>query len=147
MSFSYSTSLSTTKDQIRFLTADTVSASAVFQDEEISGILNNIEPNVFYAAALMIRQRMAAFVTKAIRYRVGATGGTSALEIDRTGLIKNFSLLADKYEAKALSQLDEVFDRFAFDIDTYGRNRSEYQGVVDSLNTAEDGLGVTPDFA
>ncbi len=129
MSFTYSTTLSTTQDKLRFLISDTEATSFVFQDEELAGLLM-METNVFFAAALALRQRMASFVTKAIKYRVGATGGTAALEIDRTSIIKSFETLIKSYEARALSELDEVFDRLAFDVDPYGRDVSEYQGYL-----------------
>ena len=129
MSFSYNTSLTTDLDKVRLLIADTSSSAIIFQDEEITGLLS-MEPNVYMAAALAIRSRMAAFVTKAIAYRVGAAGGNAALEIDRTSMIKNFNLLADKFVALAVAGIDEAFDRFAFDIDTFGQDWSEYQGVV-----------------
>ena len=129
MSFSYSTSLTADLDKIRLLIADTDSTSVIFQNEEITGLLT-MEPNVYMAAALAIRSRMAAFVTKAIAYRVGAAGGNAALEIDRTSMIKNFNLLADKYVMLAVTSVDEAFDRFAFDIDVFGQDRSEYQGYV-----------------
>ena len=147
MSFSYDISLGLTRDRLRFLISDSEASSVIFQDEELDGILNNVEPNLFFAAALCIKSRMASFVTKAIKYRIGATGGTSAIEIDRTGIIKNFTMLAEQYQMWAASQIDESFDRYAFGIDAYGRNRSEYQGMTDDLNSSEDGLGVVPDFA
>ena len=128
MSFSYDYNLTTPLDQLRFLTSDTSADSPVYQDEEINGLFN-LEPNLYMAAARAIQARIHGFVTKAFKYQIGAAGDRSAIQVDRTGLIKNFMLLVDKYEAVALSGLDEAFDRMAFDVDMYGRDRSEYQGV------------------
>lgn len=50
MSFSYSSSLSTDKDFVRFLIHDTVEPGHAVEDEEINGILTRI-PNVYLAAA------------------------------------------------------------------------------------------------
>lgn len=88
-----------------------------------------METNVYYAAATAIRARIPAFVTKAIRYQIGTTGGRAAIEVDRGNMIKNFMSLVDSYIAASLAGIDEVYDRAAWDIDTYGRDVSEYQGI------------------
>lgn len=129
MSFSYDFTLADQLSQLRFLTSDTSASSPIYQDEEINGLLL-LEPNLYMAAARAIQARMHSFVTKAIQYQIGAAGDRSAIQVDRRDLIKNFMLLVNKYEEVALSGLDESFDRLAFDIDIYGRDRSEYQGVI-----------------
>lgn len=128
MSFTYDISLTSDLDKVRFLTSDTDAASIIFQDEELTGLLG-MEPNVYMAASVAIRQRAASFVTKAIKYQVGTAGGNAALMVDRQSIIKNFIALADKLELWAIGGIEETFDRLAFDVDVYGRDRSEYQGI------------------
>ena len=128
MSFSYDISLTTDLDKVRWLTGDTDGSSIIYQDEELNGALG-MEPNVYYCAATAIRARVPQYVTKAIRYQIGSTGGRAALEIDRTKIVDNFMKLADHYIAASLASIVETFDRAAFDIDVYGRDMSEYQGV------------------
>lgn len=129
MSFSYSTSLTSDRDKVRLLISDTNSSDIIFQNEELDGILG-MEPNVYTAAATALRARTSAFVTKAIRYQIGTTGGRAAIEVDRGNLVKNFLALADHYIQASIAGIDEVYDRAAFDIDPYGRDVSEYQGVI-----------------
>jgi hypothetical protein len=128
MSFSYDISLSGEKDKLRFLLSDTVQSSAVFQDEEIGGILN-IQSNVFLAAALLAYSRATALATSAIQYIVGA-GVRDALSIDRRAVPKFWMDLSSKMEQMALTQDSnyEFLDRFAFDIAADGRDFSDYQG-------------------
>lgn len=128
LSFTYNINLTSDLDKVRFLTSDTSASSVIFQDEEITGLLG-MESNIYMAASIALRQRAAAFVTKAIKYQVGTAGGNAALMVDRSRIIKNFMDLAEKLEAWAIGSIDESFDRLAFDIDVYGRDRSEYQGI------------------
>ena len=125
MAFTYNTTLSASRDQLRFLISDVDSANVIFQDAELDGVLS-LASNVFRAAALSLRARAASFIEKAIQYSIGADV-RGQLSVDRREIISNFNLLIASYEARAESP-DEAFDRFDFNIDVFGRDRSHYQG-------------------
>ena len=125
MAFTYSTTLSADRDKLRFLIADIDSSNITYQDAELDGVLN-MDSNVFRAAAIALRARASSFIEKAIQYSIGADV-RGALSVDRREIIKNFNLLITSYEARAETP-DEAFDRFDFNIDVFGRDRSHYQG-------------------
>lgn len=140
LSFTYDSSLGSSKDKLRFLISDTVNTAkspAVFADEELSGLLNGIESNLFMAAAVALRSRAASFVDKAISYSVGTgTGRGGALSVDRRGILRDIMALAATFDARALSTPDEAFDRLDFNIGADGRDLSNYQGfttLIDQL--------------
>ena len=136
MSFSYDTSLSASKDQLRFLLADTVNTAtspAIFQDEELTGLLNNVEAGLYQAAAVALRSRAASFIDKAIKYSVGADIRGS-LSVDRKGLMKEIMALAKTFEDIAMAQPYEVFDRADFNVNWLGEDVSNYQGYTDTLD-------------
>jgi len=126
MSFSYDTSLSTAKDRLRFYTTDTVEASAVFSDEELNGIVAQY-PDELFAAAMCLRNRAAYFAARAISFSIGA-GNNDSIRVDRRTLPKFYMDLADKLENRSLTTPDEFIDSFAFQVNEYGQDRSEYIG-------------------
>ena len=125
MAFTYSTTLAADRDRLRFLIADIDSSNITYQDAELDGVLS-MDSNVFRAAAIALRARASSFIEKAIQYSIGADV-RGALSVDRREIIKNFNLLITSYEARAETP-DEAFDRFDFNIDVFGRDRSHYQG-------------------
>ena len=125
MAFTYSTTLAADRDRLRFLIADIDSSNITYQDAELDGVLS-MDSNVFRAAAIALRARASSFIEKAIQYSIGADI-RGALSVDRREIIKNFNLLITSYEARAETP-DEAFDRFDFNIDMFGRDRSHYQG-------------------
>ena len=125
MAFTYSTTLAADRDRLRFLIADIDSSNITYQDAELDGVLS-MDSNVFRAAAIALRARASSFIEKAIQYSIGADV-RGALSVDRREIIKNFNLLIASYEARAETP-DEAFDRFDFNIDVFGRDRSHYQG-------------------
>ena len=125
MAFTYSTTLAADRDRLRLLISDVDSSNIIFQDAELDGVLA-IDSNIFRAAAIALRARAASFIEKAIQYSIGADV-RGALSVDRREIIKKFNLLIASYETRAESP-DEAFDRFDFNIDTFGRARSHYQG-------------------
>ena len=125
MAFTYSTTLSLDRDKLRFLIADSDSSNIIYQDAELDGVLS-MDSNIFRAAAIALRARASSFIEKAIQYSIGADI-RGALSVDRREIIKNFNLLITSYEARAETP-DEAFDRFDFNIDMFGRDRSHYQG-------------------
>lgn len=127
MSFSYSTSLSSDGDKLRFLIDDHNGSDYIYEDEELSGVLT-MEPNLYLAAALCLNQRAVAFAEKAIRYRVGGDN-RGILDVDRTKVAAEIRATAKTFQEKAFSVPDEGWDRMAFDIDGYGRDVSDYQGI------------------
>lgn len=133
MSFSYDVTLSSSRDKLRFLIADTVNTAkspAVYANEELTGLLDGIESNLFQAAAVALRARAAGFVDKAISYSVGTGGTRGALSVDRRGILKDIMALAATFEARALATPDEAFDRLDFNIGADGRDLSNYQGFT-----------------
>lgn len=127
MSFSYSTSLSADRDRLRFFVNDTDSSDYIYENEELDGVLS-VEPNLYLAAALCLNQRAVAFAEKAIRYRVGGDN-RGILDVDRTKVAAEIRATAKTFQEKAFSVPDEGWDRMAFDIDGYGRDVSDYQGI------------------
>ena len=138
MSFSYNMTLSTNEDKLRLLLADTVAASAIWTNEELTGVLT-MEPNVYMAGALLARSRAAATIPGAWSYTVAA-GVRTSLAVDRRRKPEFWLMLAKALEAKAFSVADELFDVFDFVIDVYGRDVSEYQGRVRVPGLVIDGL-------
>lgn len=132
MAFSYNNSLSADRDKLRFLISDTDSSNVIYQDSELDGVLS-IDSNIFRAAAVALRARATSFIEKAILYSVGAGGRASILSVDRREIIRNFNLLIESYEARAETPA-EGFDRFDFNTDIFGRDRSRYQGDNDVFN-------------
>ena len=135
MSFSYDNTLVALRDRLRFLVSDTASATAIYANEELDGILS-VQANVYLAAAILLRQRAAALAPNAILYSSGAFAG-GQLMVDRRQTAKALLDLAKSYEETAAASAEEAFDRFAFNIDALGRDRSEYQG--DTGTTEWDG--------
>ena len=91
LSFSYNSTLSSSRDKLRFLIADTVNtvkSPAVYADEELTGLLDGIESNLYQAAAMALRSRAASFVDKAISHSVGVGGARAILSVDRRGILK-----------------------------------------------------------
>lgn len=129
MSYSYDTSLSSAKDRVRFYTTDTVEASAVFADEEITGLLT-IYPDELMAAAFALRNRAVYFAARAISYSVGA-GNNDSIRVDRRSLPKFYMDLADVLEKRAVTTPDEAFDSVSYHINMYGMDCSEYVGDTD----------------
>lgn len=125
MAFSYSTTLSADRDKLRFLISDVDSTNIIYQDAELDGVLS-MDSNIFRAAAIALRARAASFIEKAIQYSIGADV-RGQLSVDRREIIRNFNLLIASYEARA-EVPDEAFDRFDFNIDVFGQDRSHYQG-------------------
>lgn len=125
MAFTYSTTLAADRDRLRFLISDVDSGNIIYQDAELDGVLS-MDSNVFRAAAIALRARASSFIEKAIQFSIGADV-KAALSVDRREIIKNFNLLIASYEARAETP-DEAFDRFDFNIDKFGRDRSHYQG-------------------
>lgn len=132
MAFSYNNSLSSDRDRVRFLISDTDSTNVIYQDSELDGVLG-IDSNFFRAAAVALRARATSFIEKAILYSVGAGGRSSILSVDRREIIRNFNLLIESYEARAETPA-EGFDRFDFNTDIFGRDRSRYQGDNNVFN-------------
>lgn len=128
MAFTYNDSLSGDRDKVRLLIGDVTSATAIFNDAELDGILG-LDSNVFRAAAVALRARATTFIEKAIQYSIG-TGTKGQLSVDRRGVVKEFERMILSYEARAESP-DERFDRFDFNVDIFGRDASHYQGKTD----------------
>lgn len=128
MAVTYNNSLSSDRDTLRFLIADTDTSAGIYQDSELDKVLS-LDSNLFRAAAIALRARAASFIEKAIQFVVGAStrGG---LSVDRREIIKNFNLLIQSYEARAETP-DEAWDRFDFNVDAFGRDASHYQGKTD----------------
>lgn len=135
MSFSYDNTLSASRDRLRFLVSDTTSATAAYANEELDGILS-VQANVYLAAAILLRQRAAKLAPDAFLYSSGAFAG-GQFTMDRRQTVKALLDLAKSYEEVAAASAEEAFDRFAFNIDALGRDRSEYQG--DTRTTEWDG--------
>ena len=130
MSFSYDLTLAADRDYVRFLIQDTASATALYANEELDGLLNR-EGNVYLAASKAILARIAGFVEKAIRYRVGADI-RGALEVDRTKVTAEMRQLAKDLREQGEGIPTEFSDAVAFGIDRFGRDVSEYQGEADA---------------
>lgn len=128
MAFTYNDSLSGNRDVVRLLIGDTTSATAIFNDAELDGILS-LDSNVFRAAAVALRARAATFIEKAIQFSIGADV-RGQFSVDRRGIIKEFERMILSYEARAESP-DERFDQFDFNVDIFGRDASHYQGKTD----------------
>jgi hypothetical protein len=128
VAFTYNDSLSGDRDKVRLLIGDVTSATAIFNDAELDGILG-LDSNVFRAAAIALRARAATFIEKAIQFRVGADAG-GQFSVDRRGIIKEFERMILSYEARAQTP-SESFDRFDFNVDIFGRDASHYQGKTD----------------
>lgn len=128
MAFTYNDSLSSDRDKVRLLIGDVTSATAIFNDAELDGVLS-LDSNVFRAAAIALRARAATFIEKAIQYSIGADV-RGQLSVDRRGIVKEFERMILSYEARAESP-DERFDRFDFNVDIFGRDASHYQGKTD----------------
>jgi hypothetical protein len=67
MAFSYDSSLSTTKDKLRFLVQDTVDTGHFLEDAEIEFVAGD-EPNLYRAAATLCRT-IAAHILKDPQYQ------------------------------------------------------------------------------
>lgn len=126
MSFSYDTALSTARDRVRFHTTDTVQSGAVWSNEEIDGLLSAYTDE-FLVAAYALRNRAVYFAARAISFSVGA-GNNDSIRVDRRNLPKFYMDLADHLENRALTTPDEQIDSFAFHVDEFGRDQSEYIG-------------------
>lgn len=127
MSFSYSSDLPTNRDKVRFLVQDTDSASFDVHDGEIDGTLG-VEPNIFLAAAIVLRNLAVKAAKNAIRYSVGGEGRAGAVSVDRTKRPDYYIALAKAYEEKAYASPEEAWDSFDFVVDSLGVDRSEYVG-------------------
>lgn len=129
MSFSYDPNLSTAKDRVRFYMTDTVSAGAIFSDEEINGLVS-IHGDELLASAFALRNRAVYFAARAISFSVGA-GNNDSIRVDRRSLPKFYMDMADMLEKRALETPSEAIDSMAFSIDAFGRDNSEYVGDID----------------
>lgn len=131
MSFSYSTSLSAYKDRIRFLSGDTVETSDSFSDEELAA-LENFEPNLFLGAAQVAEQIGLKVAKRAYKYDT-ASDTRGGLMVDRSRQpewwFKKAASLRERATEAAMNA-DELIERFAFDVDAYGCDVSEYVGTV-----------------
>ena len=131
MSFSYSTSLATYKDQVRFLSGDTVETSDSFSDEELAA-LQAFEPNLFLGAAQVAEAIGLKVAKRAVEYDT-ASDTRGGLRIDRRNQpqwwFKRAQSLRDRATNIAMNA-DELIERFAYDVDGYGVDNSEYVGTV-----------------
>jgi hypothetical protein len=131
MAFSYSTSLSSYKDRIRFLSGDTTETSDSFSDEELAA-LESFEPNLFLGAAQVAEQIGLKVAKRAYKYDT-ASDTRGGLLVDRSRQpewwFKRAKTLRERATEAAMNA-DELIERFAFDVDAYGSDVSEYIGTV-----------------
>ena len=140
MSFSYDANLSTTRDYLRFRLDDTVefgpgpngtsATIAIFSNEEINALIGRFgdgDGGLAVAQQLAMRGYVRA-IKQAIVYRTGAAGVNDTLSVDRRTIPKYWLDLAKSFREEAALLPEEAIDSFAFHIDTYGHDCSDYVG-------------------
>lgn len=130
MSFSYDSTLSSTRDYLRFLLDDKVEATAQFQNEEIDGVIARYgsSADIYFLAYELAMNQYTQATRQAIDYAVGVTGVNEVVSIDRRKIPEFWLKLAEHFKTQIAATPHEVIDTFDFVIDSYGRDVSEYVG-------------------
>jgi len=82
MAFTYSDTLSTDRDMVRFLIGDTDSAYWLFQDEELDALLNEFGADVYKAAGWALRI-LSQDPDRLMRTKDATAGGFTLLTLQR----------------------------------------------------------------
>lgn len=130
MSFSYDSTLSTTRDYLRFLLNDTAATGAQFQDEEIDGVINKVGAgaDIFILAYHLAMNQYTKATRQAIDYAFGVTNVNEVMSLDRRKIPEYWLKLADHFKEQIAATPYEAIDSFAFEINGYGQDVSEYVG-------------------
>lgn len=121
MTFTYTPASPTDRDRLRLFISDTNAAQYVFEDEELQLFLDAWPGDLHLAAAQALRAIAISQAKFAIYYQV------NGFSLDRRGVAKNLTDLADKLEARVLAtpwELESVLDHV---VDEAGVDRSVYQ--------------------
>lgn len=139
MVFSYSGDAPTAKDKVRLLIADTREKDSddnliyVFEDEELETLLAETGNEIYGAAALAIRSRVADLARTAT-IKIGGQGLGVTMTFDEA--TKRLMALADKYEEReADNQAASVLDWRDQDVEELQQMRRDV--MLDS-STGED---------
>lgn len=127
MSFTYSLPWSGARDYVRYLIADTVSGSAVFQDEELDGALAKWGGDARLAAAEAMESMARLYARNAISYSV------TGFSLNRTQTYRALLEGAKALRDAALQEPFEFESVLDYFVDTAGVDRSNYE------NTPPDG--------
>ena len=129
MAFSYSGDNPTEVHKIRLLIGDTREKDGsgnliyIFEDEELDLLLTETGGNVYGAASLAIRSRLAEMARTAT-VRVGGSGLGATISFDEAS--KRLEKLADKYEERERdSAAVEIVDWRDSDIEDLAQLRSD----------------------
>lgn len=133
MSFTYNQPWTTTRDYVRYLIQDTVSANALFQDEELDSLLLQWGSDARLAAAEALEALAGLYARNAISY------STTRFTLSRTQIYKALLDRAKALREAAINgapfEFESVMDAY---VDSAGIDRSNY------MNSREDGAEDVP---
>lgn len=123
MSFTYTQPWAATLDYVRFLVGDTQSATAVFDDEELTSLLAEWGGDARMAAAEALDALAAKYARGAIKYAV------TGFSMDRTKLVDALRMQATALREQAQAQPFEFESILEHFVDSSGLDWSNYSNT------------------
>jgi hypothetical protein len=122
MTFSHDSS--TDEGLLRTLIQDTDSTDYVFEDDELTNVLDQNEGDIWSAAADLCRSLAAKYAKSSIFLNLGKYD----LVVDSRKKVDYYTILAAKYEKKAGTSVVEYMDSAAYGVGSMGEDTTEYIG-------------------
>ena len=116
--------LDTDEGVLRTLLGDTDSTDYIFEDAELTALLDLNGDDVWRAAADGCRSLAAKYTKEALDIGLGK----GDIRIDKTKRARYYSDLAKTYDGRSGSEVSEYVDSMNIGVDAYGSDRSEYVG-------------------
>ena len=125
MAFTYTNTCPTDKDKLRLLISDTDSSHPIFDDNELTVMLEVYGNSLHYSAAGCCR----ALATNAARMAIAFSIHGGDISISKTQIAKHYMTLADMFETTdANINIVEYFDAVEDEISKFGEDFSEMVG-------------------
>lgn len=109
---------------LRTLTQDADSTDYVFEDDELTNVLDQNEGDVWAAAADLCRALAAKYTKAAVNINLGKYD----LVVDTRKKAEYFLSLAMKYDSRSNGSQVDYWDSIDYNVDNAGKDNAEYIG-------------------